>query len=95
MKNLTDKHIAVLLCVNDIAQGRFSVKVQTSDIAWKTKLNNLAVTALLETLIERRYIRSSLISNASVSGGAYKNAYSLTALGKNYIKNQKQAVAAN
>lgn len=95
MKDLTNKQIAVLSCIDDIAQGRFSVKVGTSEIAWKTNLNNLAVTALLATLIDRKYIRCFLVSNASTSGGAYKNAYSITAMGRNYLNSAKRDVATN
>jgi hypothetical protein len=83
---LTEKQLTVMQALNTACGGKFSIKVDTYTIAQYANSNTLAVTKVLETLVKRRYVRNHLISNASTSGGAYKNGYSITPIGRNKIK---------
>jgi hypothetical protein len=85
---MTTTQITVLEALNKISNGNVLAKVTTADIAWHTQMNNLAVTSALNALIKKRYVRATLISNASASGGAYKNGYQITPVAKHILKMQ-------
>jgi hypothetical protein len=86
MKNnqpkMTESQIKVLQGLCRACNNRLTIKIDTSTVAWYADTNTLAAHKILESLVKYRYVRSHSISNASISGGAYKSAWSLTVIGR-------------
>jgi len=83
---ITAKQLKILKAVHTIVRGRFSGKANTSDVAQYAGTNTLAAHNTLEFLTKHRFVRSCLLANASVSGGAYRNGWQLTVKGRSYVE---------
>lgn len=87
---MTEKRIKVLVALNTITQGNPTNKVGTYEIAQYAKMSVLATHNILMAMSQgegTHYVRRCNISNASVSGGAYKYGWMIRFEGYKIAKN--------